>query len=152
MTQLATVLASRSDLYISRSNKLAILKPTIIPQSLVLNGQENSLFAIQSSLFYHDSVRFSFTLNKKYSKHFIAVKGLLEFNRLAGFQFTYNRNEKSVALDIPTSKRNELNALFHFVERQLQEELQFKKYLKQAIAFERQYQIEKARVYHFIPD
>lgn len=152
MTQLATVLASRTDLYISRSNKPATNKPATAPQPLVLNGQENSLFVIQSSLFYRDSAHFSFTLNEKYSNQFIAVKGLLEFNRLADFQFTYNRDEKSVALDIPATKRSELNNLFLLVEKQLQEDLQFKQYLKQAIAFERQYQIEKARVYHFIPD
>ena len=150
MTQVATVLASRSDLYILRSNKTAP-KLAAVPQSLVLNGQENSLFIIQSSLFYDESIHFSFTLNEKYSNHFIAVKGLLEFNRLTDFQFTYNRNENSIALNIPASKRSELNNLFLLVEKQLQEELQFKHYLKQALAFERQYQIEKAKVYHFIP-
>lgn len=123
MTQQATVLASRTDLYISRSNNPATVKPATIPQSLVLNGQENSLFTIQSSLFYHDSAHFSFTLNEKYNNHFIVVKGLLEFNRLADFQFTYNRNEKSVALDIPATKRSELNNLFLLVEKQLQKEL-----------------------------
>lgn len=150
MTQVATVLASRTDLYISRSNKKSH-EVTTTSQALVLNDLDNSLFTAQSSFSYHDSVHFSFTLNKEYINHFVTVRGLLEFNRPEGFQFTYNRNDRTIALDIPTSKYGDLNNLFLLVEKQLQEEIQFKHYLKQALAFERQYQVEKAKVYHFIP-
>lgn len=145
MTQLATVLASGTDLY------KTYVKTATAPKPWVWNSKENTLFNIESSSFYDNNVRLSFTLREAYTNHFIHIKGLLEFNRLTDFQFTYNRNEKTVTLDIPLEKRNALNDLFLLVEKQIREELQFKQYLKQALAFERQYQIEKAKVYHFIP-
>lgn len=78
------------------------------------------------------------------------VKGLLEFSRVAGFQFTYNKIQKTFSVDIPASKRSALYRLFLVVENELQKELEFKLNLKTALAFERQYQIEKAGVYHFV--
>ena len=119
-------------------------------QSVIINSLpsiENPLFDQASPLYYKSRVRLSFTLSDEFKKHFVLVKGLIEFHRSAHFSFEYQPAYKIIETDIEVSQLDELQQFLDNVLGWTNQEISFKRALKLVLEFENRYKIAKAEVY-----
>ena len=100
--------------------------------------------------FYNGRVRLNVTLQTANQSEFALVKGLIEFHRSKNFVFTYNRVENNFEIDIFESEFETLRAFLSNVSSWLSGELNFKRALKSAIAFEARYKEESKTFYQSI--
>ncbi|HTE30763.1 MAG TPA: hypothetical protein VK666_10350 [Chryseolinea sp.] len=96
---------------------------------------------------YDDRSRLRFDLPPNYKQHFGLLRGLIEFNRTPDFTFMYHRESNSFDIDIEVSQHERLKAFLNLIDGLLTGEIQFKKQLKKAIAFETQYRLESSKLY-----
>ena len=108
---------------------------------------QNVLFDNVSPLYYKSKVRLSFSLSEEFKRHFVLIKGLIEFYRSKNFSFEYNLAQKGIETDIEVSELSNLQVFFESVLAWLREELKFKKTLKVILEFEQRYKLEQAEVY-----
>jgi hypothetical protein len=119
-------------------------------QSVIFNALpsiESPLFDQVSPLYYKTRVRLSFSLSEEFKKHFVLVKGLIEFHRSTSFAFEYSPVYKIIETDIEVSG---LGALQQFLDNVLtwtNQEISFKRALKLVLDFENRYKIAKAEAY-----
>ena len=111
---------------------------------------ESVLFDNVSPLYYKSKVRLSFSLSKEFKRHFVLIKGLIEFHRSKNFSFEYNVAQKRIEADIEVSELNNLQIFFESVLRWLNEELKFKETLKVILEFEHRYRLEQAEIYSLL--
>ena len=119
-------------------------------QSVIINSFpsiENALFDQVSPLYYKTRVRLSFTLSEEFKKHFVLVKGLIEFHRSALFSFEYQQAYKIIETDIEVSQLDELQQFLDIILKWTNQEISFKRALKLVLEFENRYKIAKAEVY-----
>jgi hypothetical protein len=79
--------------------------------------------------------------------HFVLLKGLIEFYRSKNFVFTFDRNERSIEVDIRESEFAPLKTFLAEVNQWYQQEIRFKSALKNAISFEARYKAERESLY-----
>lgn len=100
-----------------------------------------------AAFYYKDRARLRFNVTDEFSKHFVLIKGLLEFSRPSQLKFTFTQDQKQIETDLGVTQFEELNNLFLIVYRELLKEIRFKAALKKAIEFEQRYKREGAEVY-----
>ena len=108
---------------------------------------ENILFDKVTALYYKKRVRLSFSLSEEFKKHFVMIRGLIEFHRSKSFSFHYDGKQKAFETDVDETQLKHLQSFFNKVSSWLKEEIRFKKALKIVLEFEHRYKIEKASVY-----
>jgi hypothetical protein len=108
---------------------------------------ENILFNKVTSLYYKKRVRLSFSLSDDFKKHFVMIRGLIEFHRSKSFSFHYDIKQKAFEADIDVAQLNHLQSFFNRISSWLKEEIRFKEALKIVLEFEHRYKIERASVY-----
>ena len=108
---------------------------------------KSDLFNNVSPLYYKSKVRLSFSLSEEFKKHFVLIKGLIEFYRSKNFSFEYNVAQKGIETDVEVSELQNLQTFFDTVLNWLHEELKFKKTLKVILEFEHRYKLEQTEVY-----
>lgn len=119
-------------------------------QSLIVNALppiENPLFDQISPLYYKTRVRLSLSLSEEFKKHFVLVKGLIEFHRSKHFSFEYQPSYKIIEIDIEIEQLEELQQFFGNVLTWTNQEISFKRALKLVLDFENRYKIAKAEAY-----
>ncbi|HTF18847.1 MAG TPA: hypothetical protein VK658_12285 [Chryseolinea sp.] len=165
MTQTATALSNDGALDIhkltpSSTSTLSISATTTErastsakpPQSFRNSSSpEGSFYQGTSQLKYGDKAKFSFAVTESYRAHFILIKGLLEFHRAPEFVFSFNKQDNtfevtSVFAGI-SQPLDELNKFLKKIAVWLDQELSFKRQLKEMMAFEREYRAKLAKVY-----
>lgn len=121
--------------------------------SPVLNNEsgspiiENILFNKVTSLYYKKRVRLSISLSDEFKKHFVMMRGLIEFHRSKSLSFYYDVKQKTFEADIDVNQLNHLQSFFNKVSLWLKEEIRFKEALKIVLEFEHRYKIESASAY-----
>ena len=111
---------------------------------------ESVLFDNVSPLYYKSKVRLSLSLSEEFKRHFVMIKGLIEFHRSKNFSFEYNVAQKRIEADIEVSELHNLQIFFESVLRWLNEELKFKETLKVILEFEHRYRLEQAEIYSLL--
>lgn len=100
-----------------------------------------------SKLKYSDRVKISFAVADAYRNDFITIKGLLEFHRTPDLVFSYNKSEGSFDVTTAWLDHKELFKFLRKISVWLDQELSFKRQLKEMMAFEREYRARMATVY-----
>lgn len=108
---------------------------------------QNKLFSKVSPLYYKSRVSLSLSLTEEFKRHFVLIKGLIEFYRAKNFSFEYNITQKGIETDVEVSELNNLQIFFDSILGWVEEELKFKETLKVILAFEHRYKLEQAEVY-----
>ena len=108
---------------------------------------QNRLFGKVSPLYYKARVRLSFSLSEEFKKHFVLIKGLIEFNRSKDFSFEYNLAQRTFETDVDTGQLNDLQVFFENILTWLTQELRFKSALKVVLEFENRYKKAQAEAY-----
>lgn len=112
---------------------------------------KGSFFESASQLQYADKVKVSFNVKDSYRAHFVLIKGLLEFHRSSSFAFTFDKKEGTFDVTTTVSGADQpLDELGRFLKKigtWLDQELSFRKQLKDMIAFEKEYRNRLALVY-----
>jgi len=106
-----------------------------------------AFFRATSQLTYGQRVKISFAVTEAHYQNFILIKGNLEFHRSPDMVISYNRSEGT--FDVTTGRQNqqELNKFLGKISAWLDQELSFKRQLKQMMAFEHEYRAKLATVY-----
>ena len=112
---------------------------------------DGTFYRSESQLQYDDKLKVSFSVKETYRAHFILIKGLLEFHRPPGLVFSYNTQEGT--FDVATASAGVsqplegLNKFLRKVAAWLDQEISFKRQLKEMMSFEREYRAKLAKVY-----
>jgi hypothetical protein len=159
MTQTAAALSSDHALNINelRSSATLTVHTSVHPASTRTassshSGASNGTFyAAVSQLHYGDKVKFSYVVKDSYRSHFVLIKGLLEFHRSPAFVFSFNRQEGTFDVTLSTNRLSqpldEFNRFLRKIAAWLDQELSFKRQLKEMRAFEQEYRAKLAKVY-----
>lgn len=94
-----------------------------------------------------EKLNLSINLTPAFTKHFILVKGLLEFHRPKEFRFSYVKENNTVAVQILSSEIAAFKKFVRFVNDLVIKELAFRKALKRVIAFEEQQKAAARNIY-----
>ena len=97
--------------------------------------------------FSESRIKIRYELSSQLKEHFVLLRGLIEFSRPKDFSFVFNRNENSFVASITRNQVANLKELLSNVQFQLNAELKFRKKLKTAIYFERQYRLQCEAMY-----
>ena len=108
---------------------------------------QSVLFNKVSPLHYKTRVHLSFSLTEEFRRHFVLIKGLIEFYRSKNFSFEYNAVQKGIEADIEVSQLSNLQLFFDSILSRLNDELKFKETLKIILDFENRYKLAQAEVY-----
>ena len=100
-----------------------------------------------STFYYKERARLHFAVADEFSKHFILIKGLIEFSRSSSLKFSFIADQKRIEINLEVNQFEELNQLFLTVHTEMLKEIRFKAALKKAIEFEQRYKQEAAKVY-----
>lgn len=122
-------------------------KPDEIINNVQVDGQ---FYTSTSQLSYGDKVKLSFSVKEAYRAHFTLIKGLLDFHRAPAYTFTFDKTEGTFDVVTGTGATLAIEELYRFLSKiatWLDQELSFKKQLKEMIAFEREYRAKLAKVY-----
>jgi hypothetical protein len=106
-----------------------------------------NLFKKVSTFYYRSRIRLSFSVADEHKVEFVMIRGLIEFNRSKDFTFTYYLKNHTIETDIDASHLDKLQIFLSNVSILLEQENQFKLVLKEAIAFENRYKLEREGVY-----
>jgi hypothetical protein len=107
----------------------------------------NPFVCENDSHFNESRIKVKYELNNEMKVHFVLFRGLVEFSRSKDFYFVFNRHDNSFVVDVSRNKIVNLKELLSNVSTQLAEELKFRKKLKAAIHFERQYRLQCDALY-----
>lgn len=143
-------LPSATTLFVSTTTDNAVSPARKEPlNELVL--PDGAFYKSESQLRYGDKVKFSFSIKDTYRSHFILIKGLLEFHRAPEFVFSFNKHDGTFDVATPSSgisqPLEELNRFLKKIATWLDQEISFKKQLKDMMAFEHEYRAKLAKVY-----
>lgn len=130
----------------SRKHQVTESKPEIT-NKVQVDGQ---FYTSTSQLSYGDKVKLSFSVKEAYRAHFTLIKGLLDFHRAPAYTFTFDKTEGTFDVVTGTGATLAIEELYRFLSKiatWLDQELSFKKQLKEMIAFEREYRAKLAKVY-----
>jgi hypothetical protein len=108
---------------------------------------QGRFYRATSQLKYSDRLKVSFSVNETTRQHFILIKGLLEFHRNPGVVFTFNKAEGTFEATTGALQENELNGYLRKISAWIEQELSFRKRLKDMLSFEREYRAKLATVY-----
>jgi len=108
---------------------------------------QSRFYRATSQLKYSDRLKVSFSVDETNRQHFILIKGLLEFHRNPGVVFTFNKTEGTFDATTSALQENELNVYLQKISAWIEQELSFKKRLKDMLSFEREYRAKLATVY-----
>jgi hypothetical protein len=112
---------------------------------------DGTFYRSESQLKYEDKVKVSFSVKEAYRTHFILIKGLLEFHRPPGLVFSYNKQEGTFDVATTSSGVSQsleaLNKFLRKVAAWLDQEISFKRQLKEMMSFEREYRAKLAKIY-----
>jgi hypothetical protein len=126
----------------------ATAQPTSPVRSEASHG---GFYVTVSQLQYGDKVKVSYVVSDAYRSHFILIKGLLEFHRAAAYAFSFNRQDGTFEVTLSTGRlSNPLEELTRFLKKinaWLDQELSFKRQLKEMRAFEQEYRAKLAAIY-----
>jgi hypothetical protein len=162
MTQTAAALSNDHALNIHElPSTTTLFVKTTTTESLTKSGQQEPLnevaisdgtfYRSETQLKYGDKVKLSFSVKETYRTHFILIKGLLEFHRPPGFVFSYNKQESTFEVTASSAgilqPLESLNKFLRKVAAWLDQEISFKRQLKDMMAFEREYRAKLAKVY-----
>jgi hypothetical protein len=144
-------LPSSATLFVKATTTVSLTKsgqPEPLNEIAVPDG---TFYKSETQLKYGDKVKLSFSVKETYRTHFVLIKGLLEFHRPPGFVFAYNKQEGT--FEVTTSSAGisqpleSLNKFLRKVAAWLDQEISFKRQLKDMMAFEREYRAKLAKVY-----
>jgi hypothetical protein len=108
---------------------------------------ENRLFSTVTPLFYREKLRITFEVSENFKNKMAMIRGIVEFNRSSRFLFRYNLKKRTIETDIHPASVGELNSFFDTVLKITEDEIRFKKVLKDVIAFEKEYKRLSTNVY-----
>ena len=111
---------------------------------------DGTFYSYESQLRYGDKVKLSFAVKEAYRTHFILIKGLLEFHRTPAFVFSFNKQDGTFEVTTGSagiSPPNDINKFLKKIAAWLDQEISFKRHLKDMMAFEREYRAKLAKVY-----
>jgi hypothetical protein len=108
---------------------------------------ENTIFRAFSVFYYGNNARMSFSISDNTKTHYGLLKGLIEFYRSKQLQFHFIKEENEIQIDVNVELLENVHNLISLVSKKIQEELAFKRTLKNVIAFEAIYKSEKAKAY-----
>jgi len=152
MKQAATALATHHAFNIQEPTVLTVHateRSNRISDSHKTDVNGNGFYNEASQLQYGDKIKLSYVINESYKAHFVLIKGLIEFHRSPGNSFSFDRQAGTfdITLSSASSTLEDLTKFLRKIAVWLDQELSFKKQLKEMIAFEREYRAKVAKVY-----
>ena len=159
MTQTAAALSTEHALNIHEYSSAATLTAHAPTRPAVGQGIKSAqpetgkggFYEAISQLQYGDKVKLIYAVNPAYQSHFVLIKGLLEFHRAPGYTFLFKREEATFEVTLPAVRLSKpLDEFTNFLKKinlWLNQELSFKRQLKEMRAFELAYRAKLAKVY-----
>lgn len=108
---------------------------------------ENKLFSTVTPLFYRERLRITLEVSEYFKSKMALIRGVVEFNRSSRFLFKYDLNKRTIETDIHPANVDALKSFFIDVLKLIEDEIRFKKALKDVIAFETEYKRLSTNVY-----
>jgi hypothetical protein len=108
---------------------------------------ENRLFSMVTPFFYRERLRITFEVSENFKNEMALIRGIVEFNRSSRFLFRYDLNKRTIETNIHPANVDALKSFFTDVLKLIEDEIQFKKVLKDVIAFENEYKRLSTNVY-----
>jgi hypothetical protein len=131
--------------------RLRILNETLVSGEPSLSDVntflENKLFSTVTPLFYRERLRITLEVSEYFKSKMALIRGIVEFNRSSRFLFRYDLNKRTIETDIHPANVDALKSFFTDVFKLIEDEIQFKKALKDVIAFENEYKKLSTNVY-----
>ena len=127
----------------SAANRIPELESGLIETKVYSNPFVNE----KDPHFNESRIKIRYELPNQGKDKFVLFRGLIEFSRPRDFSFVFNRHDNSFVANVARNKVADLKEFLSNVQVQLTEELTFRKKLKAAIIFEKQYRLQCEELY-----
>lgn len=101
-----------------------------------------------NKIFLTDRVIIKFELSNDYRKHFVLLRGLLEFSRPKGIVISAHSSEKIFELHIGNNQAAAVISYLDIILKSFIKEINFKKSLKSVLRFEQTMKLQQAKLYN----